>query len=64
MPWMHPDSAETATVRNYLGAIARAARAYRRMFGLVGAPYRYDVVSVVLPAPFEPMNPNRSVLSP
>ena len=30
--------------------IARAARAYRRMFGLTGAPYRYDVVSVVLPA--------------
>jgi putative endonuclease len=29
--------------------IARAARAYRRMFGLVGAPYRYDVVSVILP---------------
>jgi putative endonuclease len=30
--------------------IARAARAYRRMFGLVDAPYRYDVVTVVLPA--------------
>ena len=30
--------------------IARAARAYRRMFGLVNAPYRYDVVTVVLPA--------------
>ena len=29
--------------------IARAARAYRRMFGLVDAPYRYDVVTVVLP---------------
>lgn len=28
--------------------IARAARAYRRMFGLTGAPHRYDVVSVVL----------------
>jgi putative endonuclease len=27
--------------------IARAARAYRRMFGLVDAPYRYDVVTVV-----------------
>jgi len=27
--------------------IARAARAYRRMFGLVDAPYRYDVVSVI-----------------
>src|SRR6185312_3061366 len=29
--------------------IARAARVYRRMFDLAGAPYRYDVVSVVLP---------------
>ena len=29
--------------------IARAARAYRRMFGLMGASYRYDVVSVILP---------------
>ncbi len=30
--------------------IARAARAYRRLFDLTGAPYRYDVVTVVLPA--------------
>ena len=30
--------------------IARAARVYRRMFGLTGAPYRYDVVSVVWPS--------------
>jgi putative endonuclease len=29
--------------------VARAARAYRRMFGLKDTPYRYDVVSVVLP---------------
>jgi putative endonuclease len=29
--------------------IARAARAYRRMFGLTSAPFRYDVVTVVLP---------------
>jgi len=27
--------------------IARAARAYRRMFGLSDEPYRYDVVAVV-----------------
>ena len=27
--------------------IARAARAYRRMFGLADATYRYDVVSVI-----------------
>lgn len=30
--------------------IARAARAYRRMFGLVNAPYRYDVITVVFPS--------------
>lgn len=30
--------------------IARAARTYRRMFGLTGAPFRYDVVTVVLPS--------------
>jgi putative endonuclease len=29
--------------------IARAARAYRRMFDLTGAPYRYDVITVVIP---------------
>ena len=29
--------------------IARAARVYRRLLGLTRAPYRYDVVSVVLP---------------
>ena len=28
--------------------VARAARVYRRMFDLTGAPYRYDVVTVVL----------------
>ena len=28
--------------------ISRAARAYRRMFGLMNAPYRYDVISIVL----------------
>jgi putative endonuclease len=29
--------------------VARAARAYRQMFDLKDAPYRYDVVSVILP---------------
>jgi len=29
--------------------ISRAARVYRRMFSLKGEPYRYDVVSVILP---------------
>jgi len=29
--------------------IARAARGYRRMLGVMSAPYRYDVVTVLLP---------------
>lgn len=29
--------------------ITRAARVYRRLIGLMGEPYRYDVVTVVLP---------------
>lgn len=35
--------------------IMRAARAYRRMFGLISSAYRYDVVSIVLPAVDESM---------
>ena len=31
--------------------VTRAARAYRRTLGLTRAPYRYDVVSVLLPPP-------------
>ena len=34
--------------------IARAARAYRRMFGLEGARYRYDVVTLVVPEDLKP----------
>ena len=30
--------------------IVRAARAYRRMFGLIGEPYRYDVITIVFGA--------------
>ena len=33
--------------------IARAARAYRRLLDLIDAPYRYDVLSLVLPGPDE-----------
>src|SRR3989440_7369061 len=33
--------------------IARAARGYRRMLGLMTAPYRYDVVTVLLPTETE-----------
>src|SRR5829696_4045565 len=31
--------------------VTRAARAYRRLLGLQGAPRRYDVVTVILPPP-------------
>ena len=34
--------------------ITRAARVYRRVFGLTETPYRYDVVSVVMPRSGEP----------
>ena len=34
--------------------ITRAARVYRRIFGLAEMPYRYDVVSVILPRNAEP----------
>jgi putative endonuclease len=33
--------------------VTRAARAYRRTLGLTGEPYRYDVVSVLLPPPVD-----------
>ena len=33
--------------------ITRAARGYRKMLGLMSAPYRYDVVTVLLPAETE-----------
>lgn len=33
--------------------ITRAARAYKRAFGLASEPHRYDVVSVVIPNPDE-----------
>ena len=37
--------------------IARAARAYRRILDLMDAPYRYDVLSVILPTPDEDDTP-------
>lgn len=42
--------------------VARAARAYRRLFGLTGALYRYDVVSVLLPPASGAAEPARSRL--
>jgi putative endonuclease len=46
--WFAPP--ETNVDRRKQRQIARAARMYRRMFDLAGAPFRYDVVTVVLPA--------------
>ncbi len=46
--WFAPPQANVD--RRKQRQISRAARMYRRMFGLVGAPYRYDVITVVLPA--------------
>ena len=40
-------SPETNVDRRKQRQIARAARGYRRMFGLMDSPFRYDVVSVV-----------------
>ena len=46
--WFAPPEANVD--RRKQRQIARAARAYRRMFDLANAPYRYDVITVVLPA--------------
>jgi putative endonuclease len=45
--WFAPPEANVD--RRKQRQIARAARAYRRMFDLGGEPYRYDVVTVVMP---------------
>jgi len=42
--------------------IVRAARAYRHMFGLVNAAYRYDVITVVLPREAEGTGPEVQLL--
>lgn len=46
--WFAPPEANVD--RRKQRQIARAARGYRRIFELENAPYRYDVVTVVLPA--------------
>ena len=46
--WFAPPQANVD--RRKQRQISRAARAYRRMFDLAGEPYRYDVVTVVIPA--------------
>ena len=45
--WFAPPEANVD--RRKQRQISRAARMYRRMFDLGSAPYRYDVVAVVLP---------------
>ncbi len=45
--WFAPPEANVD--RRKQRQIARAARAYRRMFDVEGEPYRYDVVTVVMP---------------
>jgi putative endonuclease len=42
--------------------IARAARAYRRIFGLMDAPYRYDVISILLSSEQAASEPQIEVL--
>ena len=57
--WFAPPEANVD--RRKQRQIARAARVYRRMFDLQDAPYRYDVVTVILPA--EPaQSPNVQLL--
>ena len=46
--WFAPPEANVD--RRKQRQITRAAHAYRRLFGLEETPYRFDVVSVVLPA--------------
>ena len=46
--WFAPPEANVD--RRKQRQIARAARAYRRLFDLFDAAYRYDVITVVLPA--------------
>jgi putative endonuclease len=46
--WFAPPEANVD--RRKQRQIMRAARGYRRMFDLASAPFRYDVVTVVLPA--------------
>jgi putative endonuclease len=46
--WFAPPEANVD--RRKQRQVARAARIYRRMFDLTGEPYRYDVVTVVLPS--------------
>jgi putative endonuclease len=49
--WFAPPEANVD--RRKQRQIARAARMYRRMFDLAAEPYRYDVITVVLPAETE-----------
>lgn len=50
--WFAPPSVNVN--RRKQRQITRAARAYRRMFGLTDTLYRYDVVSIVFPDEADP----------
>ncbi|MEO6394131.1 MAG: YraN family protein [Pyrinomonadaceae bacterium] len=50
--WFAPPEANVDTRKQR--QISRAARAYRRMFGISSAEFRYDVLSVILPVPGDP----------
>jgi putative endonuclease len=55
--WFAPPSANVDLRKQR--QIMRAVSAYRRMFGLMSSPYRYDVLSIVLPPPEERPNSPR-----
>jgi len=57
--WFAPPEANVD--RRKQRQIARAAHGYRRIFDLATAPYRYDVITVVLPAE-EKQNPDVQLL--
>jgi putative endonuclease len=58
--WFAPPEANVD--RRKQRQVARAARAYRRMFGLEGQPYRYDVVTVVMPENADELSPEITLL--
>jgi putative endonuclease len=58
--WFAPP--EASVDRRKQRQVARAARAYRRMFGLEGQPYRYDVVTVVMSENADELSPEITLL--
>jgi putative endonuclease len=58
--WFAPPEANVD--RRKQRQVARAARAYRRMFALEGQPYRYDVVTVVMSENADELSPEITLL--